>query len=263
MSKCDKEAFELPDQPSVISLTVSHPWVPPIRATSSKHLGRLSWAEKLEHFLHSHLVHRIVIGLLGLDMLLVLTGGVLESQYLASEISDYEAFVDACTSAASGSSGSRLLLDASGQEAWWRSTWRTARRLGGGSVDCSHPHFGNHTLHDIERVAILFIFLIENLLLILCMGRGFFVNPFFVLDFVVVALSIALELLAITGRFEYTSFVGLLVLARVWRFARVGHGVYAAGERQRHVNGTNQTNNHCNHTCEPAAAQKASQVAPE
>ena len=44
----------------------------------------------------------------------------------------------------------------------------------------------------------------------------------FLLDLFVITSSLALELIVLNW-----AFAGLLVLARTWRFARVGHGVLA------------------------------------
>lgn len=259
---------ELGGSESLVHLDSS--WVPPILHTPSyKDKHKTVWVQ-LEHWLHSSFVHKAVIMLLFIDMALVLIGGVLESQYLASEIADYEEFVEVCTNA---NDHRRLLRgrDGTSFKAWRASMRDSLRRLASGDssegVDCAHPHFGNHKLHDIERVfviisvVILAVFLAENFLLLMCVGVEFFSNPFYVMDISVVSLSIGLEVLALSQVLTEMPFVGLLVLARAWRFARVGHGVYSAGERHK------KTNEHTNETlgghCEQAAKHHARKVAPE
>lgn len=216
----------------------SRSWAPPIRHHSSR--KEAGFWEKLEHWLHSSTVHNAVIALLLMDMALVLTGGVLEAQYLVSEIQDYEAFVEACT-ADTSDSDPRLLgaLDRTAVKAT-RAGFFSARRLAGDEdVDCADPHFGDHSLHDIERVlvscslGILSAFFLENMLLFLCEGCSFLFNPLYMIDISVVTISIILECLALAGVLQNFSFVGLLVLARAWRFARVGHGVFVVNELHR------------------------------
>lgn len=96
---------------------------------------------------------------------------------------------------------------------------------------CSgHVHFGDHTLHDAEKtlayisMGILAIFLVEQLLLMMEL-KAEYCKPMFLLDFAVITSSLALEIVLVDMH-----MVGLLVLARTWRFARVGHGVVAGRE---------------------------------
>jgi hypothetical protein len=94
-----------------------------------------------------------------------------------------------------------------------------------------HPHFGNHALHDAEKVlayisiGILSIFLIEQIALIAEL-QSEYCKPMFILDFFVILSSLIIEILV-------TNFAvgGLLVIARAWRFARVGHGVFETTEK--------------------------------
>jgi hypothetical protein len=51
-------------------------------------------------------------------------------------------------------------------------------------------------------------------------------HPFYVLDFFVIGVSIAFEIAQLTKFISTSNQMGLIVLARIWRFARVGHGVY-------------------------------------
>mmetsp|Transcript_12233 Transcript_12233/g.33935 ORF Transcript_12233/g.33935 Transcript_12233/m.33935 type:complete len:356 (+) Transcript_12233:241-1308(+) len=90
-----------------------------------------------------------------------------------------------------------------------------------------------HTVHRAEEfmygltMTILFVFWIELLILIWALKpKVFFRQFFFVSDLVIVTVSIALEL---TFKFmdddTLTAMVGLLILGRVWRFVRIGHGI--------------------------------------
>merc|ERR1712159_675191 len=69
------------------------------------------------------------------------------------------------------------------------------------SCDCEDAYFGVYKLRKIEftlakfSLAILFLFLLENLLLIAALKRDFFKNFWHVLDLVVVVASIVFELI--------------------------------------------------------------------
>jgi len=68
-------------------------------------------------------------------------------------------------------------------------------------------------------MAILAIFLIEQLLRIIALRCAYFRQALNLLDLFVITLSLALEVLV-----THLPLGGLLVIARVWRFARAGHG---------------------------------------
>merc|ERR1711998_777168 len=70
--------------------------------------------------------------------------------------------------------------------------------------------------------AIVVIFAIEIVLLIFGMGLDFFCHFFFMLDFIVVGTTLALELLM-----PEELAAQMVILLRLWRFVRIIHGVYA------------------------------------
>lgn len=136
----------------------------------------------------------------------------------------------------------------------------THRFLGGGGGEeiCTYPlteteypagcdynkHHGVHVAHVAlfwTTVAILSIFEVELLFLIYLIGpKSFFGHLTYVIDFVVVSLSLSLEL-----AFRYASddaigaLPGLLIFFRLWRFVRIGHGLvqstYESQERKIHL----------------------------
>jgi hypothetical protein len=88
-------------------------------------------------------------------------------------------------------------------------------------------------IHTAEEVlfsltmTILFVFFIELNIAMAALGPSvFFRQAFYLLDYFIVGTSIALEL---TFNFlsddTVQSLVGLLVIFRVWRFVRIGHGL--------------------------------------
>jgi hypothetical protein len=97
-------------------------------------------------------------------------------------------------------------------------------------------------LHDTEiiltyvSVVILAVFFVEQLLLIYELGKDW-CKAMFVLDMFVIMSSMAIEILILTisGKLPVSATAGLLVLARTWRFARVGHGVFEATEHVSEV----------------------------
>mmetsp|Transcript_17521 Transcript_17521/g.24518 ORF Transcript_17521/g.24518 Transcript_17521/m.24518 type:complete len:271 (-) Transcript_17521:230-1042(-) len=151
------------------------------------------WHHRLNRYLHSFPVQVTLNTLLLVDVILIITGIQLEILFLESEIEDYKHGCEA-------------------QEA------------------CpSHP--GNESLDEAFRgvefasLAILFVFAIDNFLLMLANGWAFFKNPLYVLDTVVVLAAIVFETVL-----RSTFAGGLVILARTWRFVRIGHGVFETSE---------------------------------
>jgi len=191
---------------------------------------------RIDHALHSHWFHIVVLSLLAADMIIVVACGVMESSYLTSRSDDCEQFVNCAFGPPpdAGQSGGhhRLLM-------WDRGLASTTDPGTSHSLEeCEErwprdAHgFGNHSLHDTEKIlaavssAILIFFLIEQVFLMICGGFEFFSHPLHMLDFAVVFISLVFEF----TMEDISSFVGLLICARVWRYARIGHGIYEAQE---------------------------------
>eukprot|EP01006_Ploeotia_vitrea_P006922 TRINITY_DN1526_c0_g1_i1.p1 TRINITY_DN1526_c0_g1~~TRINITY_DN1526_c0_g1_i1.p1 ORF type:complete len:442 (+),score=7.02 TRINITY_DN1526_c0_g1_i1:43-1368(+) len=87
----------------------------------------------------------------------------------------------------------------------------------------------NHTLHVVHAVlhwmsvGILCVFEAELLLLLFALRHKFCKHPLFVLDLLVVTASLVLDLVL------HEADGGLLILVRLWRFARIFHGVSMSG----------------------------------
>jgi hypothetical protein len=86
-----------------------------------------------------------------------------------------------------------------------------------------------HTVEDvlfIFTVTILSVFFIENLTMIMVLQTAYFKQFFYVLDFVIVTISLALEIaFAVVQQELLYALSGLLIFGRVWRFVRIGHGL--------------------------------------
>lgn len=89
------------------------------------------------------------------------------------------------------------------------------------------------TVHHVETalfyctVLILCIFLVELMLVMICLKPTlFFRKGFYVLDLFVVLTSLVLELFFHMNTNEsIQNLVGAIILARLWRFVRIGHGL--------------------------------------
>lgn len=77
-------------------------------------------------------------------------------------------------------------------------------------------------------IGILSLFFIEGIVEMLTLGREYWKQTFLVLDFVVITISLLLELVfhyVISAKHDLEEIAALLVLIRLWRFVRIGHGV--------------------------------------
>jgi hypothetical protein len=104
-----------------------------------------------------------------------------------------------------------------------------------GQAGCDeHKYNGVHLAHEAlywTTVFILVTFEVELLLLIYLLGPVKFVHQFmYILDFIVVTISLVLELLLHNIGYESAAEVlpSLLILIRMWRFVRIGHGLVAS-----------------------------------
>mmetsp|Transcript_104894 Transcript_104894/g.197668 ORF Transcript_104894/g.197668 Transcript_104894/m.197668 type:complete len:312 (+) Transcript_104894:38-973(+) len=190
---------------------------------------------KVVEFLESPQGLILLFTLLVIDVIIVCVSGLLDIQFIVSEKNDCKDYVEKCPWTGSGSGHSRRLDGLHIWDAPWAGLESASdfvagqsydeRRLGGGGIVCGDPHFGNHSLHDVEKVlayisiGILVIFFIEQLLDIAGMGVDFFKNRMHVMDLVVIIISLALEVLVTT-----LPLSGLLIVVRVWRFSRTAHG---------------------------------------
>jgi len=81
-------------------------------------------------------------------------------------------------------------------------------------------------------VCILAVFLLEGIVEMLALGRLYFKQVFLVLDFVIVFVSLTLELFfhfwTKKDGFDYERAFSLFIMIRLWRFVRIGHGAFEA-----------------------------------
>lgn len=97
-------------------------------------------------------------------------------------------------------------------------------------VGCdSHQHHGVHVAHNVLfsfTILILVTFELELLMMMYLIGVDkFFARVLYVVDLLIVTVSLVLEILFRTLHNQIASdLIGVLIFFRVWRFVRIGHG---------------------------------------
>lgn len=192
--------------------------------------GEESWKARAVRFIHSKLVQVVLMSLLIVDVLVLFVELFLSASY--PSCNSIESGAISCCPAAYGQA-QRWLADANDDhgagglcEMPYEDTLYP--------VACNeHQHPALHTAHVALRtisISILTVFFIELSVLMICLGVvHFFNNFYYVLDFVVVTVSLGLEILfAMLNDIEAAELAGFLILARLWRFVRIGHGIYSS-----------------------------------
>lgn len=170
----------------------------------------LSILDRLAVFMQSHPVQVFFLLLLVVDVCLVITELIISSRL--EPVFDVLKETEGCESAA--------LL--------YNSTLNTYTMAPG---QCSFKlklELPKH-LEDAERglqitgFVILYCFAAELLLLMISMPRHFFTEPLYLLDVAIIITSLVLEHLE--NRDSSGEATHLVIIARLWRFARIMHGV--------------------------------------
>jgi len=89
--------------------------------------------------------------------------------------------------------------------------------------DTAAAHHTEQALHIIS-LCILSLFAVEVSLLVVSFGKEFFKHPWYILDFVVIFLSIILDASMHSDEAE------LLLILRLWRVVRIIHGIHTYRE---------------------------------
>eukprot|EP00573_Skeletonema_grethae_P001969 CAMPEP_0201688496 /NCGR_PEP_ID=MMETSP0578-20130828/2244_1 /ASSEMBLY_ACC=CAM_ASM_000663 /TAXON_ID=267565 /ORGANISM="Skeletonema grethea, Strain CCMP 1804" /LENGTH=311 /DNA_ID=CAMNT_0048172833 /DNA_START=13 /DNA_END=948 /DNA_ORIENTATION=- len=101
------------------------------------------------------------------------------------------------------------------------------------SAGCDdHKYPGVHIAHEVLfsfTLIILILFEIELLLMMYLLGpKKYFSRLLYALDLLVVTVSLILEIIfRVVHEDILNDLVGILILFRVWRFVRIGHGLVA------------------------------------
>jgi len=218
-------------------------------AMVEKRRGKHSWQAKIVHFFHAPKVQVFFITLLVLDVMIVFVELFVDAEFPRCDIIVRDA--TSCCNASDTLTGShrrlleedffeyghRFLASASSSASGSASGSSDSGHHGhhamcepytiGLKADCdAHQHEAVHQLHDalyIISVTILSAFALELLLLFAALDRQFFHNLLYLVDALVVSSSLSLEIVLKTTPAGELSHA--LILARLWRFMRVAHGL--------------------------------------
>mmetsp|Transcript_23055 Transcript_23055/g.42325 ORF Transcript_23055/g.42325 Transcript_23055/m.42325 type:complete len:319 (-) Transcript_23055:469-1425(-) len=194
-----------------------------------------SWQMKALTFINSDAVQKFFICLLVLDVLILFTELAIEAYFPSCRLVIRDAI--SCCPADDGSDGAHAEND-------------MHRVLGGGGDDshiCTYPlietsnqagcddhkYPGVHVAHEAlfwVTIVILVTFEVELFLMIYLLGpEKFFHQLIYVVDLFIVTLSLVLELLFRAASNQLNEVLpGILIIFRMWRFVRIGHGLVAS-----------------------------------
>ena len=214
--------------------------------TAAETHGINHWKVKILHFLHSDVVQGVFMALLLADVIILFVELFLQASYPNCRIIERDA-ISCCSpdlwEAASANNSTTTTVDEhmrrflAGDDEGHGDNNDSHHNLcedGGveGAYDATCDTHKWENIHTLEivlfglTVTILSLFLLELVTMAIILQKAFFRQIFYVLDFFIVATSLALEL---TFHFVHedilVSIAGLLVFFRVWRFVRIGHGL--------------------------------------
>ena len=220
--------------------------------------GSTSWRLKVLHILHSKTVEYTLASLLFLDIILLFAELLLLSYFPHCTLVVRDAI--SCCSGGSNSTLDALESDSSNSSATHDAASHFLFRvlesaLNSSSEDhasthheeiCEYPsviedvsypagcdehrHSGVHTVEEVLfylTILILSIFMIElNCAMLALSPSIFFRQFFFALDYFIITVSLVMEItFHVLSDDLYQSLSGLLVIFRIWRFVRIGHGI--------------------------------------
>lgn len=210
-----------------------------------KRSGNESWRYRLAGYLHSHSVQKALLLLLLLDVAVIFIELFLEAEYPDCRYVERDAI--SCCPAASddshGSVGSHGSIShsssAHGSDDEHHAICISPFVDSTSPAACDeHKHEWVHISHDILfslSMAVLALFQLELLGLLAAIGfRLFCSNPLYVLDFVIISISIVLETVGRAYHELYGQFAHAVIVARIWRFIRIGHGIFTSTHELDH-----------------------------
>jgi Zn-finger nucleic acid-binding protein len=214
--------------------------------------GESSWRYKVLKFLHSRKVQSILMGLLLLDILVLFAEILILASYPHCSIIRRDA-ISCCPTANDDGAAERrrrqLSLVGVPRFVSENQEHEHSEEI------CEDPGFTTHldfpagcdehkwkTVHTIETVlfaltiSILSLFFLElTVSMIALKPQIFFRQFFFALDFFIITVSLFLELFFHFLEDDlYQSLAGLLVMIRIWRFVRIGHGIVEVTNEYAH-----------------------------
>lgn len=226
-----RNSFAIPSNPEEVAY-VKDTW------------GEETWQYKSLRFMNSSNVQIFLIALLLTDVFILFTELALDAFYPSCSIIEEDAIsccphiIEEPEGLSPTSSILRLLIEGSGgshDDICEEPFVETDHPAG-----CdSHKHHSVHVAHDVLfwlTITILVTFELELFFFIYLLGVKFFQVPLYVVDLVIVTVSLALELtLHLFDEEVYEILPGILILFRCWKFVRIGHGlVVSTYEVQEH-----------------------------
>jgi len=183
-----------------------------------------SWRDRVLKSFHHESFQHFLMFLLICDVMILFIEIFLSAEYPPCKIIERNCISCCPTDQAHDEHFFRLLSDSEHHETCSNGTESPSYQ-----VFCDpHKYPGVHTAHTVLfslSVTILSIFFIELNATLLAMGKNFFKKFFLLFDYIIVALSLLIEISSYIMKDEFAAIAELLILFRLWRFVRVGHGV--------------------------------------
>lgn len=210
--------------------------------------GAKSWHARTVAFIQQPWLQTLFLWLLLLDVLVLFAELFLDAEFPVCSIIVRDA-VSCCPTDANATDDAhhRLLLDhrllastdhgddhGDGHHALCTAAGVAAYHAAEAACD-AHKHPAVHTAHVAllaVSISILSLFAVELVALLVALGGAFCRNPLYVLDFIVVIASLTLEITLFAT--PAGDMWHMLVLARLWRFLRIAHGVGASTVESQH-----------------------------
>jgi hypothetical protein len=194
--------------------------------------GGDSWKTKAVQFIHTKPVQFTLIALLLIDVIVLFIEMFISASFPSCS-SVEEDGISCCP--ATEEQAVRWLSEATANDAHEQHNLCESPFLSTTyPVACDeHKYPGLHTAHVVLRaisISILTVFLVELSVLMIAIGvRHFFHKFYYVLDLFVISFSLILEILfVLTNNNQAADLAGLLIIARLWRFVRIGHGIFSS-----------------------------------
>lgn len=196
--------------------------------------GSDSWQTKILGFIHSGPVQAFLMTLLMADVVILFIELFLFAEFPDCKIIQRDA-ISCCAAEDSNhtSDNSHHILRflAGGNDDEHHSVCEKGIESAYPAACDEHKYEDVHAAHKVLLSFTLFIlstFLLELITLMFILGlKGFFSKFFYVLDLVIVSVSMALELTFLKSDLTGVEAVaGIILISRVWRFVRIGHGIF-------------------------------------
>lgn len=196
------------------------------------HAGHGSWQHKILQVLHKPAVQGILAGLLLLDVLILCTELVLLTLFPSCHLVERDAI--SCCPVLTEHRGLDAQINFEDHHAYCPQGYHHQEEDDTSSwypAACDEHKWS--TVHATETalliatLVILTIFFVElHVTLVALTPRIFFCQLWYTLDYVIVTTSLILEITFLAlDKDTLTSIAGLIILGRLWRFVRIGHGI--------------------------------------